>query len=177
MSQCSVWYEYTNARNYWINWRKFSYKNPPKYKNQCKQFSSEYKGMKRLFLLNQIWLCFYKWSPTKPIYFVSNCVGKITKTIPATEIDFHIENMDKIEEIKSFRKKRSPPESERSNRFWLALKFACRQYVDNTQVHGFFYLRSTESKGYTRFLQFVDVTIIKQGRNEQFRTESFGCSW
>lgn len=40
-------------------------------------------------------------------------------------------------------------------RFWLALKFACWNYVENTQVHGFFYLRAVESKGLKRFARIV----------------------
>lgn len=35
-------------------------------------------------------------------------------------------------------------------RFWIALKCACWNYIENTQVHGFFYLKAVESKGLKR---------------------------
>lgn len=50
------------------------------------------------------------------------------------------------------------PESKRSDRFWTAFKYACRDYTSNTQVHGFFYLRPNESQGFKRI--FWSLVII-----------------
>lgn len=40
----------------------------------------------------------------------------------------------------------------KKQRFWLALKTICSNYINNTQVHGFFYLRKNESKGFKRLV-------------------------
>lgn len=70
-----------------------------------------------------------------------------------------IENMDKVAGKMAFRKKRPHLERvEQGNRFWLALKNATCNYVEHTQVHGFFYLRASESQGIKRFEKY---SIIK----------------
>lgn len=66
--------------------------------------------------------------------------------------------MDKIETISTNKKRILPVikvnahgNRSKKQRFWLALKCVCWNYVENTQVHGFFYLRAIESKGFKRF--------------------------
>lgn len=70
--------------------------------------------------------------------------------------------MDKIVERSPTNQKRTLPEIKlnalgnrnKKQRFWLALKCVCWNYVENTQVHGFFYLRAIESQGFKRFRLF-----------------------
>lgn len=60
--------------------------------------------------------------------------------------------MKRIGEKRAYRKRMKLPEN--GNRYWLALKHVFYDYIDHTQVHGFFYLRAKESKGFKRFKIF-----------------------
>ncbi len=81
--------------------------------------------------------------------------------------------VDEIKEIKGTiptknNKKRTLPEVKLNSlgnrslkeRFWLAFGIVFWNYVQNTQVHGFVYLRGVESQGFKRFFFIFFVRSI-----------------
>lgn len=79
--------------------------------------------------------------------------------------------MSKIRKVTNSMEIRTLPEiklnsfgSSNRQKFWLALKRVQLDYIEETKVHGFFFLRVDESIGFKRLKNVLVVTVVNNDR-------------